>query len=146
MVMADTVTPERRSEIMSNIRSKSMKPEMAVRQGLHAMGYRYRLHRKDLPGKPDLVFSRRQAVIFVHGCFWHRHADPACKIARLPRSNREYWLPKLERNVARDAACQAELRQLGWKVLVIWECEIRAGSGFLERAKKFLDEDQSSIK
>lgn len=146
MVMADTVTPERRSEIMSNIRSKGMKPEMVVRQGLHAMGYRYRLHRKDLPGKPDLVFSRRQAAIFVHGCFWHRHADPACKIARLPQSNREYWLPKLERNVTRDAACQAELRKLGWKVLVIWECEIRAGSGFLERAKNFLDEDQCLIK
>ena len=142
--MADTVTPERRSEIMSNIRSKGMKPEMAVRQGLHAMGDRYR--RKDLPGKPDLVFSRRQAVIFVHGYFWHRHADPTCKIARLPRSNREYWLPKLEGDVARDAMRQAELRRFGWKVLVIWECEIRASSGFLESAKKFLDGDQCSIK
>ena len=146
MVMADTVTPERRSEIMSNIRSKDMKPEMAVRQGLFAMGYRYRLHRKDLPGKPDLVFPCRRAAIFVHGCFWHQHADPACKIARLPRSNQEYWLPKLERNVARDAVHQEELRRLGWKVLMIWECEIRAGSDFLERAKKFLDENQCSIK
>ena len=89
--MVDTVTPNRRSEIMSNIQAKDMKPEMQVRRLAHSMGYRYRLHRKDLPGRPDLVFPGRKKVIFVHGCFWHQHADTACKIARLPQSNRGYW-------------------------------------------------------
>ena len=88
---------------MSGIRSTGMRPEMTVRQQLHAEGYRYRLHRRDLPGKPELVFPSRRKVIFVHGCFWHQHADPGCRIARRPQSNREYWLPKLERNAARDA-------------------------------------------
>ena len=106
--MADSVTPKRRSEIMSNIRAKGMKPEMAVRRITHAMGYRYRLHRKDLPGKPDLVFPSRRKVIFIHGCFWHQHTDPACKIARRPRSNQDYWLPKLERNAARDAGAPSQ--------------------------------------
>ena len=87
--MADTVTPKRRSEIMSNIRAKGMKPEMALRRITHAMGYRYRLYRKDLPGKPDLVFPGRRKVIFVHGCFWHQHAELACKISRPPRSNQD---------------------------------------------------------
>ena len=137
--MADTVTSERRSEIMSGIRSKGTKPELAVRRLLHAMGYRFRLHRRDLPGKPDLVFPGRRKVIFVHGCFWHQHADPDCKIARRPKSNREYWLPKLDRNSARDAEHQASLRGKGWDVLVIWECEVRAGPGFLEKARRFLD-------
>ena len=111
--MADTVTPKRRSEIMSNIRAKGMKPEMALRRITHAMGYRYRLYRKDLPGKPHLVFPGRRKVIFVHGCFWHQHADLACKISRRPRSNQDYWLPKLERNVTRDAEHQARLTELG---------------------------------
>ena len=137
--MADTVPPKRRSEIMSGIRSKGMKPEMTVRQLLHSMGYRYRLHRRDLPGKPDLVFPARRKVIFVHGCFWHQHADPRCRIVRRPKSNRDYWLPKLERNVARDAENRARLEELGWEVLVIWECEVRAGLGFLTRAREYLD-------
>lgn len=137
--MVDTVTPKRRSEIMSGIRSKGMKPEMTVRRLLHAMGYRFRLHRRDLPGKPDLVFPGRRKVIFVHGCFWHQHGAPGCKIARRPKSNQEYWLPKLDRNAARDAEHQASLRGQGWDVLVIWECEVNAGPGFLEKAKKFLD-------
>ena len=111
--MADTVTPKRRSEIMSNIRAKGMKPEMALRRITHAMGYRYRLYRKDLPGKPDLMFPGRRKVIFVHGFFWHQHADLACKISRRPRSNQDYWLPKLERNVTRDAEHQARLTELG---------------------------------
>ena len=137
--MADTVTPKRRSEIMSGIRSKGMKPEMTVRRLLHGMGYRFRLHRRDLPGKPDLVFPGRRKVIFVHGCFWHQHGDSGCKIARRPKSNQEYWLPKLDRNVALDAEHQASLRGQGWDVLVIWECEVNAGPEFLEKAKKFLD-------
>ena len=134
------MTPTRRSEIMSGIRSKGMKPEMTVRRQLHSVGYRYRLHRRDLPGKPDLVFSGRRKVIFVHGCFWHQHADPACRIARRPKSNREYWIPKLERNVARDSENRARLREMGWKVCVIWECEVRAGSRFLDKAREYLDD------
>ena len=139
VTMADTVPPERRSEIMSGIRSKGMKPEMTVRRLLHSMGYRYRLHRRDLPGKPDLVFPGRRKVIFVHGCFWHQHSDPRCRIVRRPKSNRDYWLPKLERNVVRDAENRARLEELGWEVLVIWECEVRAGSGFLKRTREYLD-------
>ena len=139
IAMADTVPSKRRSEIMSGIRSKGMKPEMTVRRLLHSMGYRYRLHGRELPGKPDLVFPARRKVIFVHGCFWHQHADPGCRIVRRPKSNREYWLPKLERNVARDAENRARLEELGWEVLVIWECEVRAGSSFLARATEFLE-------
>lgn len=136
--MADSVTPERRSEIMSNIRAKGMKPEMAVRRITHAMGYRYRLHRKDLPGKPDLVFPSRRKVIFIHGCFWHQHADVNCKIARRPKSNQEYWFPKLERNVKRDAEHRTRLAELGWRVLVLWECEVGSGRGIEERIREFL--------
>ena len=137
--MTDTVTPERRSEIMSNIRAKGMKPEMAVRRITHAMGYRYRLHRKDLPGKPDLVFPGRRKVIFVHGCFWHQHDHPGCRIARRPKSNRRYWLPKLERNVARDAEHLVQLERLGWDVLVVWECEVDAVDRTAERIREFLE-------
>lgn len=139
--MADTVTPKRRSEIMANIKAKDMKPEIAVRRLTHAMGYRYRLHRKDLPGKPDLVFPSRRKVIFVHGCFWHQHDDPACKITRQPQSNQHYWLPKLEQNVARDARHQSRLAELGWDVLVIWECDIEAGSRVTDRIQAFLERE-----
>ena len=137
--MADTVAATRRSEIMSGIRSKGMKPEMIVRRELHARGYRYRLHGGDLPGKPDLVFAGRRKVIFVHGCFWHQHADPACRIVRRPKSNLDYWMPKLERNVARDAENRVRLRRLGWEVLVIWECEVATTAGFLKKARDYLD-------
>ena len=137
--MADTVSPKRRSEIMSNIRARGMKPEMTVRRITHAMGYRYRLHRKDLPGKPDLVFPGRRKVIFVHGCFWHQHADLACKISRRPRSNQYYWLPKLERNATRDAEHQARLTELGWGVLVIWECDVESGDGIADLIREFLE-------
>ena len=137
--MADIVSAKRRSEIMSNIRNKGMKPEMAVRRMTHAMGYRYRLHRADLPGKPDLVFPSRRKVIFVHGCFWHQHDDPSCKIARRPKSNQDYWLPKLKRNVERDADHRTKLSQLGWDVLVLWECDIRRNCGIRSRIRKFLE-------
>ena len=136
--MVDTVAPQRRSEIMSRIRAKGMKPELRVRRLVHSMGYRYRLHRKDLPGKPDLVFPGRRKVIFVHGCFWHQHADPVCKLVRLPKSNRDYWWPKLERNAARDAEQEAKLGELGWKVLILWECEIEGGTDLRERIQEFL--------
>lgn len=110
---------------MSRIGAKDTGPEMVVRRFVHAMGYRYRLHDPSLPGKPDLVFRSRHKVIFVHGCFWHRHNDSACKLARLPKSRSEFWLPKLETNVARDRRNQEKLRTLGWEVLVIWECQLK---------------------
>jgi DNA mismatch endonuclease, patch repair protein len=121
--VADVLTPERRSENMRRIKSKGMKPEMMVRRLVHRMGYRYRLHSPALPGKPDLVFARRRKVIFVHGCFWHLHSDPNCPDRREPRSNQDYWVPKLERNRERDAEHIAALKEAGWSVLVIWECE-----------------------
>ena len=137
--MADTVAPQRRSEIMPNIQAKDMKPEMQVRRLVHSMGYRYRLHRKDLPGKRDRVFPGRRKVIFVHGCFWHQHADPVCKIVRLPQSNRDYWWPKLERNAARDAEQEAKLGELGWGVLILWECEVEDDTALRERIQEFLE-------
>jgi DNA mismatch endonuclease (patch repair protein) len=113
----------RRSELMSRIRSGDTKPELAVRKLLHALGLRFRLHRRDLPGKPDIVLPRFRTVIFVHGCFWHQH--PGCKLASDPKSRREYWIPKLAGNVRRDTLAQAALRASGWRVEVIWECESR---------------------
>jgi len=97
-------------------------PEMRVRRVTHALGYRFRLHRRDLPGTPDLIFPRLRKVIFVHGCFWHRHSG--CRHARLPKSRRNYWLPKLKRNSTRDTEVVAALRALGWTVLVVWECQV----------------------
>ena len=111
---------------MRAIRSKDMKPELAVRRLVHGRGYRYRLHRHGLRGRPDMVFASRRKVIFVHGCCWHQHSDPGCKIVRRPKSNLDYWLPKLDGNVVRDADNQDRLRELGWDSLVIWECEVRA--------------------
>jgi DNA mismatch endonuclease (patch repair protein) len=110
---------------MRAIRSKGMKPENIVRRLAHSLGYRFQLHRKDLPGKPDMVFPGRRAVIFVHGCFWHQHPDPSCNDARLPKSNTGYWLPKLQRNQARDAENEAALVALGWRLLIIWECQTK---------------------
>ena len=137
--MVDTVTPNRRSEIMSHIKSKGMKPEMVVRRITHAMGYRYRLHYDSLPGTPDLVFPARRKVIFVHGCFWHQHSDPDCKIARQPRSNRDYWLPKLQRNALRDAEHQADLEAAGWKILVVWECETKSIDNIQNIIREYLE-------
>lgn len=118
--MADTVTKEKRSEIMSRIRSKNTRPEMIVRKLLHSAGYRYRLHRKDLPGKPDLVLPKYRTVIFVHGCFWHQHKG--CPFAATPKSNIGYWAGKLASNTQRDAESVATLLKAGWRVLVVWEC------------------------
>ena len=129
-----------RSRNMAAIKSTGTKPEMAVRSLVHRMGYRYRLHTGELPGKPDLVFRRRRKVIFIHGCFWHQHPEKACKDARRPKSNKRYWNPKLDRNVARDAANTAALRKAGWRVLVLWECQVLRGGGALQRRiRKFLD-------
>jgi DNA mismatch endonuclease (patch repair protein) len=137
--MADKLTPERRTENMRRIRSKNMKPELVVRSAVHGLGYRYRLHGRGLPGKPDLVFGPRRKIIFVHGCFWHGHNDPACADGRRkPKSNLDYWLPKLARNHERDAAHEAELMRLGWSVMVVWECETRDPSRLAERLRQFI--------
>jgi len=119
----DTVPPGRRSEIMGRVRSRDTKPEMAVRRLVYSMGFRYRLHSKDLPGKPDLVFLSRKVVIFVHGCFWHRHSG--CKLARLPKSREDFWLPKLNANKDRDIKNEKALSASGWRVLTVWECELK---------------------
>ena len=127
---------------MRKIRSKGMNPEILVRKMIYRMGYRYRLHRSDLLGRPDLVFTSRKKVIFVHGCFWHQHAATTCKIARVPKSNKSYWLPKLQNNVERDAQHLQCLKQAGWDVLVIWECEIRDRTLTENRVRSFLDPNQ----
>lgn len=137
--MTDNLTPEQRSYCMSRIRSKDMTPELAVRSMTHRMGYRFRLHRRDLPGKPDLTLRKYRTVIFVHGCFWHWHPEPDCPIAGLPKSNLDYWLPKLTRTRERDAEHLAELSNLGWRALVIWECELQSPDAVLERICSFLD-------
>jgi DNA mismatch endonuclease (patch repair protein) len=123
---------------MSLVRAVDTKPEMVVRRLVHSMGYRYRLHRRALPGTPDLVFPSRKAVIFVHGCFWHRHPDPACRLARLPKSRLDFWVPKLERNAERDREAVEALQAMGWRVLVIWECEIKDAVGLRRKVDGFL--------
>lgn len=124
---------------MRAIRSKDMRPELIVRRLVHGLGYRYRLHRHDLPGRPDLVFPARRKVIFVHGCFWHQHRDPVCCLAHKPRSNRTYWLPKLERNARRDVEHLSALAGAGWDVLVIWECEVKKDTDLAQQICTFLD-------
>lgn len=136
--MTDKISAKRRSANMSAIRSAGMKPEMAVRRTAHALGYRYRLHRKDLPGKPDLVFGPRRKAVFVHGCFWHQHQT--CRDGGLPRSNASYWRPKLARNSARDVEHLAALTTAGWRVLVVWECETNDRRELTKRLKRFLGE------
>src|ERR1700730_2496848 len=137
--MMDTLTADRRSENMRRIKSKGMKPEMVVRRLIHGMGYRYRLHIPTLPGKPDLVFTPRHKVIFVHGCFWHVHDDPRCPDRREPRSHQDYWKPKLAGNRQRDAEHVAALKAAGWSVLTVWECDIRDQATLAESLRAFLE-------
>jgi DNA mismatch endonuclease (patch repair protein) len=139
--MGDRLTPEQRSDLMRRVRGKDTRPEMIVRRLVHGMGYRYRLHRWDLPGPPDLAFGPRRKVIFVHGCFWHRHDDPSCKLARLPESNLEYWLQKLETNKARDTLNQEKLVAVGWNSLVVWQCKLRNTSYIESEIRAFLDHE-----
>jgi DNA mismatch endonuclease Vsr len=106
-------------------KGKDTKPEMKVRRALHALGYRYRLHRADLPGRPDIVFPGRRAVVEIRGCFWHQHPEPVCKKATVPATRREWWMAKLKRNVARDAENVTTLEAAGWRVSVVWECELQ---------------------
>lgn len=121
--MADTMTPEQRHRCMAAIKSNDTKPEMLVRRYLHALGYRYGLHNKKLPGSPDIVLRRLRTVIFINGCFWHGHDN--CKYYRLPKTNPDFWRYKIDANRARDARTASALRALGWHVIVIWECTLR---------------------
>lgn len=135
--MTDVVGKLKRSQMMSGIKGKNTKPEMQVRRFLHSCGFRYRLHRKDLPGAPDIVLVRDRVAIFVHGCFWHRH--PGCKYASTPTTRREFWLAKLDGNRLRDDGNQASLLAMEWRVAVIWECALRHSPQVaLEGLKSFI--------
>lgn len=137
----DRVPQETRSALMARIRHKDTKPEMKVRRLAHRLGFRFRLHRPDLPGKPDLVFPSRRAAILVHGCFWHQHEG--CRKATIPRTRQDFWEAKLGRNVERDRATEAALRKLGWRVLVVWECETSDEEALSKRLTGFLEEQPS---
>src|SRR5690606_9986274 len=132
------LSPRERSYRMGLVRGCNTKPELAVRSMLHKMGYRFRLKTPRLPGRPDLIFKSRQKVVFVHGCFWHRHSDPACKFARLPKSRLDFWLPKLESNRERDERKRNELQRSGWDVEVVWECQLAKPKVVQKRLRKFL--------
>jgi DNA mismatch endonuclease (patch repair protein) len=132
-----------RSAQMARVRGRDTKPELQVRRALHAAGLRFRLQAKDLPGRPDIVFRRAQVAVFVHGCFWHRHEDPACKRARMPKSRVEFWTGKLDGNRARDARNLQALRDLGWSVIVVWECRL-AGGDWLEEIARAVSGPPSS--
>ena len=136
----DTLNRKERSQRMSLIRNRDTKPEMLVRRLVHKSGYRYRLHRPNLPGKPDLVFPAQKKVIFVHGCFWHRH--PRCGLARLPKSRLGFWLPKLTENRRRDLKNLRRLKRLGWLVEIVWECETVDQSALVQKLHSFLSESQ----
>ncbi len=132
----DVFDPEKRSWIMSRVKGKDTKPEMRVRSMVHRMGYRFRLHRKDLPGKPDMVLTRHKKIILVHGCFWHGH--PGCPRSKRPTGNAAFWQKKLDGNMARDGRNREELEKMGWRVLVIWECETKKKEELLQRLEAFL--------
>lgn len=135
--MADTISKRHRSWNMSRIRGRDTTPELLVRSNLHRLGYRFRLHRRDLPGSPDIVLRKYNAVIFVHGCFWHRHKG--CRFAYTPKSRIKFWSFKFDGNVARDRRNQRALRRLGWRVLVVWECQTSNEARLARRLATFLD-------
>ena len=141
--MVDTLTKTERSERMGRVRCKDSKPEMVVRRLVHRMGCRYRLHRPDLPGSPDLVLPSRKKAVFVHGCFWHRHPDPACKLARLPKTRLDFWKPKLEGNRRRDRENELKLDEMGWEVLVVWECQTRDSKQLESNLRVFMEENNA---
>ena len=132
--MSDIFSKEKRSIIMSKISSKNTKPEILVRKYLFAHGFRFRVNDKRLPGKPDILLPKYKSVIFVNGCFWHGH--PGCKYAYTPKSNTEFWINKISGNQKRDAATKRKLEESGWKVIIVWECEIRNGKDFIELIKR----------
>ena len=134
--MADTISPKHRSWNMSRVRSKDTKPEIKIRSMLHAKGFRFRKNVKNLPGVPDIVLPKYKAIIFVHGCFWHQHKG--CVKSHIPKSNVEFWTEKLGKNVVRDKKHNKELKQSGWRILTIWECEIKDLVKLERKLKKFL--------
>lgn len=134
---ADIMSPEERSLMMGKIKGRNTKPELIVRSLCHTLGLRFRLHRKDLPSSPDLVFPKYRLCLFVHGCFWHRH--PGCKYAYTPKTRLDFWLPKLHRNVERDKEKEELLRSMGWRVGVIWECETKHPDLLESRVRDILD-------
>lgn len=139
--MADTLTSERRSRNMSRIRGRNTKPELRLRSLLHRAGFRFRLHARELPGRPDIVLPKYRTVIFVHGCFWHRH--PGCKNATTPSTRRNFWQKKFDENVRRDARSSAELEGAGWTLLTVWECELEADAdGVVRRLSQKLRQDR----
>ena len=140
--MTDIVDSNRRSELMAGIRGRDTTPERMVRRVAHRMGLRFRLHRKDLPGRPDLVFPKHRLVVFVHGCFWHRHQG--CRYAYTPKSRVTFWSEKFAANVARDARQEAALRTLGWRVLIIWECETRHKAAVERRLSALIPGEEST--
>jgi len=135
----DTLNPSQRSERMSRIRSENTKPELIVRRLVFSLGYRYRLHQRSLPGCPDLVFPGRRKVVFIHGCFWHQHSDPTCRIAHLPKTKEEFWSNKLGKNVERDHKTNEALKASGWSVLTIWECQTKDVVALAGTIKEFLE-------
>jgi DNA mismatch endonuclease (patch repair protein) len=140
--MADTHTPDARRRNMQRIRAANTSPEKVVRSVIHAMGFRFRLHRSDLPGRPDVILPRHKKIVFVNGCFWHLHKS--CGRGRLPNSNRDYWAPKLRRNRERDAMNIRKLRAEGWKVKIIWECQVKERQQLRARLLRFLASPQGS--
>jgi DNA mismatch endonuclease, patch repair protein len=135
--VTDTLTPAQRSARMARIRAANTRPELIVRRGLHRLGFRFRLHEKRLPGRPDIVLPRYKVVVLVHGCFWHRHRG--CRIASDPKSHKKFWQQKFAANVARDARVRRLLRRLGWRVLIVWECQVSTGkraTATLERTRR----------
>ena len=137
----DILTKEKRSWNMSRIRSGNTKPELLVRSLLHRMGYRFRLHRKDLPGKPDIVLPKHKAVIFIHGCFWHHH--DGCKYAYIPKTRQEFWRAKFKSNVERDKKVKKQLKEKNWRILVIWECELSNIESIIKRLKDYLNKERT---
>ena len=138
----DFVSKEKRSAIMRGVKGKDTKPETVVRSYLHRQGFRFRLHRKDLPGKPDIVLPKYKTAIFVHGCFWHQH--PGCKAARIPKSNTEFWMEKFSKNKVRDKRNLESIRAIGWDPIVIWECELLTDKRLLDLGTHLRSVDQKS--
>lgn len=139
--VTDVFTSEERSRLMARVRGKDTRPELVVRSVAHRLGYRFRLHRRELPGTPDLVLTRHRAAVFVNGCFWHGHD---CKRGALPRTNEEFWSKKIKGNAARDAVVHDQLVAAGWRVLTIWECETHDTDSIAEKLREFLNEKEGA--